>query len=100
MGGDGAFKKVAKSRQRTYKERGQPAARVRAGAGLLEKHKDYVVRARAYHAKEAALRTLAEKARFRNPDEFYFRMERSRTKVGSIHALSAHGRAVAQGRTA
>ena len=81
MGGDGAFKKVAKSRQRPYKERSQPAARVKSGAGLLEKHKDYVLRARAYHSKEKRIKALQEKARFRNPDEFYFKMDSTKTKV-------------------
>lgn len=50
----------------------------------MEKHKDYVLRARDFHKKEKALQILREKAEFRNPDEFYFGMERSRT-VGGVH---------------
>jgi hypothetical protein len=54
------------------KERSQPARR--AKLGLLEKHKDYVKRARNWHAKEDRLKALAAKAEMRNPDEFYFKM--------------------------
>ncbi|CAL5348869.1 unnamed protein product [Camellia sinensis] len=52
--------------------------------GLLEKHKDYVVRAKAFHKKEDALRKLREKAAFRNPDEFYFKMIKTKT-VDGVH---------------
>ncbi|KAI9391990.1 hypothetical protein POPTR_006G026002v4 [Populus trichocarpa] len=52
--------------------------------GLLEKHKDYVDRAKAFHKKKEALRRLKEKAASRNPDEFYFGMIKSRT-VGGVH---------------
>lgn len=68
--------------RRTHKERAQPEARKKFG--LLEKHKDYVVRAKAYHKKEQALQKLKEKAAFRNPDEFYFKMVKTRT-VGGVH---------------
>lgn len=68
--------------KRTYKERSQPAARKKFG--ILEKHKDYVIRAREYHKKEDTLRRLKEKAANRNPDEFYFRMINTRT-VGGVH---------------
>jgi U3 small nucleolar RNA-associated protein 11 len=66
--------------RRNHKERAQPAGRKHLG--LLEKHKDYVLRAKDYHRKEKHLQVLREKAAFRNPDEFYFGMIRSRTKVG------------------
>ncbi|XP_010922096.1 probable U3 small nucleolar RNA-associated protein 11 isoform X2 [Elaeis guineensis] len=68
--------------RRAHKERAQPHARKRFG--LLEKHKDYVLRAQAFHKKEETLRRLKEKASFRNPDEFYFKMINTRT-VGGIH---------------
>lgn len=68
--------------RRAHKERSQPQSRKKFG--ILEKHKDYVVRAKAFHQKEEALRKLKEKASFRNPDEFYFKMIKSKT-VGGIH---------------
>ncbi|KAJ0100395.1 hypothetical protein Patl1_21017 [Pistacia atlantica] len=40
--------------RRAHKERAQPHSRKKFG--LLEKHKDYVVRAKAYHQKEETLR--------------------------------------------
>ncbi|PQQ10409.1 putative U3 small nucleolar RNA-associated protein 11 [Prunus yedoensis var. nudiflora] len=63
--------------RRAHKERAQPESRKKFG--LLEKHKDYVERAKAYHSKEETLRRLKEKAAFRNPDEFYFKMIKTRT---------------------
>ncbi|GKV40725.1 hypothetical protein SLEP1_g48334 [Rubroshorea leprosula] len=68
--------------RRAHKERAQPHARRKFG--LLEKHKDYVVRAKAYHKKEETLLKLREKAAFRNPDEFYFKMIKTRT-VDGVH---------------
>ncbi|XP_057960550.1 probable U3 small nucleolar RNA-associated protein 11 isoform X2 [Malania oleifera] len=69
-------------KRRAYKERSQPESRKKFG--LLEKHKDYVVRAKAFHKKEEALMRLKEKAAFRNPDAFYFKMIKTRT-VGGVH---------------
>lgn len=68
--------------RRPYKERSQPNSR--KTFGLLEKHKDYIERAKAYHKKEDTLQKLKEKAAFRNPDEFYFKMIRTRT-VDGVH---------------
>ncbi|KAJ8485548.1 hypothetical protein OPV22_018033 [Ensete ventricosum] len=68
--------------RRTHKERAQPQERKRFG--LLEKHKDYVLRARAFHQKEDTLTRLREKAASRNPDEFYFKMVNTRM-VDGIH---------------
>ncbi|KAL7169418.1 hypothetical protein ACSBR2_034459 [Camellia fascicularis] len=68
--------------KRAHKERSQPQSRKKYG--LLEKHKDYVVRAKAFHKKEDALRKLKEKAAFRNPDEFYFKMIKTKT-VDGVH---------------
>ncbi|XP_022149947.1 probable U3 small nucleolar RNA-associated protein 11 [Momordica charantia] len=72
--------------RRPYKERAQPQSRKKFG--LLEKHKDYIERAKAYHKKEDTLRILKEKAAFRNPDEFYFKMIRTRT-VDGVHKLES-----------
>lgn len=66
---------------RTYRERSQPASR--SHLGLLEKHKDYVKRAKDFHRKEDALQKLREKAAFRNPDEYYFKMAHTRMKDGA-----------------
>nr|XP_043633952.1 probable U3 small nucleolar RNA-associated protein 11 [Erigeron canadensis] len=68
--------------RRAHKERSQPNERKRFG--LLEKHKDYVVRAKAFHKREEYLQKLKEKAANRNPDEFYFKMINSKT-VDGIH---------------
>ncbi|CAN8254133.1 unnamed protein product [Cochlearia groenlandica] len=65
-----------------HKERSQPQARKRFG--FLEKHKDYVIRAKAHHQKEDALKKLRQKAAFKNPDEFNFKMINSKT-VGGVH---------------
>ena len=66
--------------RRNHKERAQPLHRQRLG--LLEKHKDYVHRARDYRSKQDRLKKLREKAAFRNKDEFYFGMIKGKTKDG------------------
>ncbi|KAG9447394.1 hypothetical protein H6P81_013522 [Aristolochia fimbriata] len=68
--------------RRAHKERAQPQTRKKFG--LLEKHKDYVLRAQAFHKKEETLRKLKEKAAFRNPDEFYFGMIKSKV-IDGVH---------------
>ncbi|KAF4793708.1 putative U3 small nucleolar RNA-associated protein 11 [Turdus rufiventris] len=79
-----AFRKAAKARQRPHRERSQPAARSKLG--LLEKKKDYRLRARDYHKKQNALTALQKKALDKNPDEFYFKMIRSQAKDG-VHVI-------------
>ncbi|NXT24749.1 UTP11 protein, partial [Syrrhaptes paradoxus] len=79
-----AFRKAAKSGQRPHRERAQPAARRRLG--LLEKKKDYRLRARDYHKKQNVLRALQKKALDKNPDEFYFKMIRAGLKDG-VHTV-------------
>ncbi|KAI0698395.1 small-subunit processome [Cerioporus squamosus] len=64
--------------RRSHKERSQLSHRSRLG--ILEKHKDYVLRARDYHSKQERINRLREKAATRNKDEFYFSMTRERTE--------------------
>ena len=66
----------------THKERSQPQNR--SDLGLLEKKKDYKLRAKDYHLKEEQLKAMKSKASLRNPDEFYFGMNRS-TVVDGTH---------------
>lgn len=75
-----SFKKREKVAQREHRERGQLHSR--KNLGMLEKHKDYVVRAKAYNKKKAVLKSLHEKARNRNPDEFYYKMIKNPLKSG------------------
>eukprot|EP01098_Paradermamoeba_levis_P007743 TRINITY_DN3220_c0_g1_i2.p1 TRINITY_DN3220_c0_g1~~TRINITY_DN3220_c0_g1_i2.p1 ORF type:complete len:265 (-),score=101.33 TRINITY_DN3220_c0_g1_i2:247-975(-) len=67
---------------RAHKERSQP--KFRQKWGLLEKKKDYVQRAKDYHKKERRIKRLKLKAALKNPDEFYFKMEKLETEDG-IH---------------
>ncbi|KAI0077441.1 small-subunit processome [Panus rudis PR-1116 ss-1] len=66
--------------RRNHKERSQLAHRSRLG--ILEKHKDYVLRARDYHSKKDRITRLRQKAAERNKDEFYFAMNRQKTVEG------------------
>ncbi|KAI0068179.1 small-subunit processome [Artomyces pyxidatus] len=68
--------------RRNHKERSQLAHRTRLG--VLEKHKDYVLRARDYHSKQDRITRLRQKAADRNKDEFYFSMNKQRTE-GGVH---------------
>lgn len=79
-----SLRNAQKSHQKQYKERGQISGRKHLG--LLEKHKDYVARARDYHKKEKQLKILRRKANERNPDEFYFKMVNQKTKEG-VHTI-------------
>jgi len=58
--------------RRNHKERAQPTEREKWG--LLEKRKDYKLRAADHKQKKQKLKLLSEKARDRNPDEFSFKM--------------------------
>ncbi|GAO16599.1 uncharacterized protein UV8b_01462 [Ustilaginoidea virens] len=58
--------------RRPHRERAQPLERRRLG--LLEKHKDYSLRARDFNKKKEQLKSLRQKAADRNEDEFYFGM--------------------------
>jgi len=67
-------------KRKTHKERSQPQSR--AKFGLLEKKKDYVVRAKDFHRKEDRLSAMSRRVENRNPDEFYFGMNKSKVVDG------------------
>lgn len=67
--------------RREHRERPQPEWRQKRG--LLEKHKDYVQRAKNYHVKEKRISALRKRAADRNPDEFYFKMNSAGVKVSA-----------------
>ena len=69
----------------THKERAQPKSRMKLG--LLEKHKDYVERAKDFHKKADYLKVLRKKASERNPDEFYHHMHNIKLKNGKHHEI-------------
>ncbi|KAF1822213.1 U3 small nucleolar RNA-associated protein 11 [Dissoconium aciculare CBS 342.82] len=66
--------------RRNHRERAQPAER--AKWGLLEKRKDYKLRAADHKLKKRKINALKQKATERNEDEFYFGMLSSTTKGG------------------
>lgn len=70
MGGEGNLRHVV--HRRVHLERPQPRARQQLG--YLEKHKDYVKRAKDYHQKQDEIKKLQRKAYFKNKDEFSFAM--------------------------
>ena len=74
-------------RRRAHKERSQPSKRRKYG--LLEKHKDYILRANDFKRKKRAIQSLSEKAEFRNKDEFYFAMTNAKT-VNGRHIAEGH----------
>ena len=75
-----SLKAAMKGHQKAHRERGQLSNRKHLG--LLEKRKDYILRAKSFHRKEEALKRLRKKASEKNPDEFYFQMVSSKTKDG------------------
>ncbi|PIA30784.1 hypothetical protein AQUCO_05400113v1 [Aquilegia coerulea] len=78
---------------RAHKERSQPQWRKKFG--ILEKHKDYVERAKAFHKKEDIIKKLKEKASFRNPDEFYFKMIKTKM-VDGVHRIESDAKQYTQ----
>ncbi|XP_051577788.1 probable U3 small nucleolar RNA-associated protein 11 [Myxocyprinus asiaticus] len=79
-----SFRKALKSKQRDHKERSQLG--FRKHLGLLEKKKDYKLRADDYHRKQKTLTALRKKAMEKNPDEFHFKMIHNQIKDG-VHII-------------
>jgi U3 small nucleolar RNA-associated protein 11 len=78
--------------RRNHKERSQPANRSKFG--LLEKHKDYIQRAKDHNVKKQRIQRLAQKASLRNPDEFNFGMIRGASNdllKGGLHVARRRG---------
>ncbi|PVH17874.1 uncharacterized protein CXQ87_000775 [Candidozyma duobushaemuli] len=75
-------KLVHNVQKKQHRERSQTSDR--AKYGLLEKKKDYRLRAADYHKKQAALKALRQKAAQYNPDEYYHAMTRKRTDEDGI----------------
>ncbi|KAF2969689.1 hypothetical protein GQX73_g3880 [Xylaria multiplex] len=71
--------------RRVHRERDQLQDR-KNRYGLLEKHKDYRLRAQDHNRKKAQLKALKKKAEDRNEDEFYFGML---SREGPATALSS-----------
>lgn len=68
--------------KKQHRERAQPQSRKRKG--LLQKKKDYKLRAQDYHNKQERLKILREKARSRNEDEYYHSMTKKKTDENGI----------------
>ncbi|CDK29582.1 unnamed protein product [Kuraishia capsulata CBS 1993] len=78
-------KLVHNVQKKQHRERSQPQNRSRLG--LLEKKKDYKLRAENYHKKQKALSYLKTKAANRNEDEYYHAMTSRKTDSdGILHA--------------
>lgn len=69
--------------RRPHRERAQPESRQKWG--LLEKHKDYSLRAKDYNTKKQKLNILQQKSRERHPDEFAFGMLSSGSAAQGKH---------------
>ncbi|KAL3471997.1 small-subunit processome [Aspergillus californicus] len=83
--------------RRQHRERGQLKGREKWG--ILEKHKDYSLRAKDYNTKKNKIKRLEEKVRDANPDEFAFGMMSSHTQKRGKHGTGMRDSATAQGLT-
>nr|OQO28180.1 hypothetical protein B0A51_04600 [Rachicladosporium sp. CCFEE 5018] len=83
--------------RRNHKERAQPAERQKWG--ILEKHKDYSLRAKDHNLKKRKLSALKSKAADRNEDEFYFGMMSSQSRNGVKVAKRGEENAGGGGKT-
>ncbi|KAF7177922.1 hypothetical protein CNMCM7691_006408 [Aspergillus felis] len=81
--------------RRQHRERGQLEGREKWG--ILEKHKDYSLRAKDYNAKQAKLKRLQELAATRNPDEFAFGMMSAHSQKKGKHGAAARDSAAKRG---
>ncbi|PTU23006.1 hypothetical protein P175DRAFT_0454230 [Aspergillus ochraceoroseus IBT 24754] len=81
--------------RRNHRERGQLKSREKWG--ILEKHKDYSLRAKDYNVKKAKIKRLEEKARDRNPDEFAFGMMSVHSQTKGKHGTATRDSAAARG---
>jgi U3 small nucleolar RNA-associated protein 11 len=81
MAGESSLRNAVK--RVAHKERAQPSHRKKLG--FLEKHKDYVIRAKDFKKKKTYVQTLKKKANNKNPDEFYLHMNNSKV-VNGIHS--------------
>jgi U3 small nucleolar RNA-associated protein 11 len=77
--------------KRKYRERSQLERRNKLG--FLEKKQDYKIRAEDYHKKEQKYKKLKEEARVKNPEEFYFKMAKSKT-VDNEHVNLRQGKTI------
>jgi len=75
-----SFRKAHKAQRKEHKERSQ--LKKREKLGQLEKGKDWKLRRDDYHFKGKRLKALYEKARNKNPDEYYHAMVKTKTKNG------------------
>lgn len=75
-------KLVHNVQKKQHRERSQPVDRKKWG--LLEKKKDYKLRALDYHEKQALLKILKQKLSLRNPDEYYHAMVNKKTDTNGI----------------